>query len=298
MRATRGRLFTVTERSPLAEFLRARREQLQPTDVGLRDSGRRRTPGLRREEVATLAGVSVDYLMRLEQGRDLNPSASVVLALATALRLTETERMHLGKLAAISSAPQLCPSASPLLHQVEPMVQTIIDRLDPTPAFVIGPASHVLASNRSWRSLVEPLGVLATAPYNLARFVLADPRAREVFPDWERVADEQVSRLRAASIRWGDDDTFAALLDELGSLPAFTERWSTHSVAEKRRGTKRLAHPKVGELRLAYEVLLLPDEEQRLITWLPADEATEAAMRIAIDDLPASPARLRVVREA
>jgi transcriptional regulator with XRE-family HTH domain len=283
----------------VAEFLRARREQLQPADVGLPDNGRRRTPGLRREEVATLAGVSIDYLVRLEQGRDTRPSSSVIAALSDALLLDEDQRRHLGILAAIAQSPELCPSARPLAHEVAPTVTALLERLSPTPAFVVGPANDVLAWNDAWERLVRPLGMLDGAtPPNLARHVFLHPNARTVYPDWEAAADEQVSRLRTASGRWGDDHSFAALLEELRTAPDFDSRWSSFATTEKRRGTKRIVHPDLGRLRLAYDVLLLPDDdaEQRLITWLPADDATAKALaRLGDTAIPTSPAQLRVI---
>jgi transcriptional regulator with XRE-family HTH domain len=282
----------------VAEFLRARREQLQPGDVGLPDSGRRRTPGLRREEVATLAGVSIDYLVRLEQGRDTRPSASVIAALADALRLDDGQRRHLYTLAMVSQTAELCPEARPLARAVAPTVTALLERLGPTPAFVAGPANDVLAWNPAWDLLVRPLGMLDGAIPNLARHVFLHPDARTVYPDWVAAADEQVSRLRAATSRWGDDESFAALMDELRTVAAFVERWSIFAATEKRRGTTRLAHPDIGQLRLNYEVLLLADDvdEQRLVTWLPADEATAVALARAGDAaVPTSPAQLRVI---
>jgi len=290
----------VTERSDLASFLRARREQLHPADVGLRDSGSRRTPGLRREEVATLAGVSVDYLMRLEQGRDLKPSGSVIAALASALQLSDSERMHLGRLAAISRAPEMCPGTSALVFEVAPTVRTLLDRLQGVPAFVLGPANDVLAWNPTWETLVEPMALLDERPPNLVRYIFTNPKARSVFVNWTQSADEQVSRLREASLRWGEDAHYVGLVDALMAEPEFATRWSAHGVAEKHRGTKRLAHPEFGELRVSFEVLhLLDDGEQRLVTWLPADEASAAAIdRAVAGAVPVSPAQLRVVREA
>jgi transcriptional regulator with XRE-family HTH domain len=282
----------------VAEFLRARREQLQPADVGLPDNGRRRTPGLRREEVATLAGVSIDYLVRLEQGRDTRPSASVIAALADALLLDDDQRRQLGMLAAIAQSAELCPSARPLAREVAPTVTALLEGLSPTPAFVVGPANDVLAWNDAWERLVRPLGMFDDATPNLARHVFLHPKARAIYPDWEAAADEQVSRLRTASGRWGDDHGFAELMDELRAAPDFNTRWSSFATTEKRRGTKRIVHPDIGRLRLNYDVLLLPDDdvEQRLITWLPADEATAAALTRAGDiAVPTSPAQLRVI---
>jgi transcriptional regulator with XRE-family HTH domain len=282
----------------LAEFLRARRDQVQPGDVGLPDNGRRRTPGLRREEVATLAGVSIDYLVRLEQGRDTRPSPGVIAALADALRLDDEQRRQFSKLAMISQIAELCPAARPLAREVAPTVLALLERLGTTPAFVVGPANDVLGWNDAWEQLVRPLGMLDGAVPNLARHVFLHPSARTVYPDWTAEADEQVSRLRAATTHWGDDDDFAALMDELRAAPDFIERWSIVPATEKRRGTKRIDHPQVGRLRLNYEVLLLADDvdEQRLITWLPADDATATALAGAGDQaVPSSPAQLRVI---
>jgi transcriptional regulator with XRE-family HTH domain len=281
----------------LAELLRSRREALQPADVGLPDRGRRRTPGLRREEVATLAGVSVDYLVRLEQGRDTNPSSSVLRSLADALRLSDDDRLHLLKLATLGDSQELCRADHSPERSVAPTVTALLDRLDPTASVVVGPTNDVLAWNGAWGRLVTPLGFLDGPSPNLARYVFLHAAARSVYPDWELAADEQVSRLRSAAVRWGDDEGLAALMDELHAVPAFAERWAAYGVNEKRRGVKRLVHPDLGELRLAYEVLLLPDDsEQRLVTWLPGDDATAAALALADGPVvPASPAQLRVV---
>jgi transcriptional regulator with XRE-family HTH domain len=282
----------------VAEFLRARREQLQPADVGLPDNGRRRTPGLRREEVATLAGVSIDYLVRLEQGRDTKPSPGVIAALADALRLDDEQRRQLYMLAMVSQGAELCPAPRPLARAVAPTVTALLDRLGPTPAFVVGPANDVLAWNDAWEALVRPLGMLDDAMPNLARHVFLHPDARAVYPDWVAAADEQVSRLRTATGRWGEDESLVALMDELRTTPNFTERWSRFATTEKRRGTTQIVHPDRGRLRLDYEVLLLPDDVdgQRLITWLPADDATATALSRTRDaGVPTSPAQLRVI---
>jgi transcriptional regulator with XRE-family HTH domain len=281
----------------VAEFLRARRDQLQPADVGLPDNGRRRTPGLRREEVATLAGVSIDYLVRLEQGRDTRPSPSVIAALADALRLDDGQRRELYKLAMVSQTSELCPSARPLARAVAPSVTALLKGLGTTPAFVAGPANDVLGWNDAWEQLVRPLGMLHGAVPNLARHVFLHPDARTVYPDWIAAADEQVSRLRAAAGRWRDDHDFAMLMDELRTSPEFNARWSIFAT-EKRRGTTRVVHPDIGQLRLNYEVLLLADDvdELRLITWLPADDSTATALANAGDKaVPSSPAQLRVI---
>jgi transcriptional regulator with XRE-family HTH domain len=284
--------------STFGAFLRARRERVSPADAGLVASPRRRTPGLRREELATLAGVSIDYLIRLEQGRDLRPSAAVLAALAAALRLTDDERFHMVSLVAHEVNAPLCPTGVTPSADVAATVVQLLTRLDQTPAFVVGPQSDVLAWNDAWQRVAGPLGMLDGESPNLARFVFVHPSAPTVLPDWAHAADEQASRLRAASNRWGADPRFVALIEELSAGSAhFATLWSSHAVAEKRRGVKRLVHPEAGELRVAFEVLLLADEgEQRLITWLPADDATAVAMaRLLGSADPVSPARLRVV---
>jgi hypothetical protein len=133
---------------------------------------------------------------------------------------------------------------------------------------------------------------------NLARHVFLHPDARTVYPDWVTAADEQVSRLRAATARWGDDHDFAMLMDELRAAPDFNDRWSIFATTDKRRGTTHIVHPNLGRLRVNYEVLLLPDDidEQRLITWLPADDATVTALAgMGAKAVPSSPAQLRVI---
>jgi len=287
----------VPNRTELGDFLRSRREQLSPAEVGLPASGRRRTPGLRREEVAAIAGVSVDYLVRLEQGRDRNPSTPVVSALADALRLDVNERTHLMKLAQCAATPELCPATAIQPDDVPPTVQALLDRLDPTPAVILGARYQVVAYNRTWERIMQTVGLLDSPAPNLARFTFRDPRARTAFPGWSDTADEQAAVLREAQARWRTDEQLQSLIDELLDEPEFARRWKSHDVARKRRGTKVVVHPDAGPLRVDYEVLELADHPgQRMITWLPADDATESAIRRLADlPAPASPARLRVV---
>ena len=290
----------MSDEGGFGRFLRARREQLRPADVGLPDHGRRRTPGLRREEVATLAGVSIDYLVRLEQGRDSNPSADVLAALSKALRLTEDERMHMAKLSARESGQSMCPEARAAQLEVPATVRVLLDRLQPTPAFVVSPFADVLAWNPAWERVAAPLGLTEGDPPNLARYVLADPRATATFADWDAVADDQVTGLRAAHTWWSDDERLVTLVADLQALPAFAVRWSRHDVGQQRRGTVRLRHPEAGELRLTYEALAVADaDSQRLIAWLPADDATAVRLDALLDEhVVTSPPRLRLVGES
>lgn len=263
----------------LGRFIRSRREALSPADVGLAVGVRRRTPGLRRSEVATLAGISIDYLIRLEQGRDRRPSAGVLAALADALRLSEDDRNHLRTMAMITHTSELCPSDPGPARTVRPTVQAMLDRLEPTPAFVLNRMSDLLAWTAGYDALVRPIGVLDSNPVNLLLFTFCDPRSRSAYPDWDAVADEQAGNLRVGC-RPGDpevDDLLARLTD--GGGAAFTDRWTARPVSQKRSGTKRLVHPEVGALRIAFETMQLPDQDdQRLVVYLPADDATAAGL--------------------
>jgi transcriptional regulator with XRE-family HTH domain len=261
----------------LGAFIRSRREALSPEQVGLSSGGRRRTPGLRRAELATIAGVSVDYLIRLEQGRDTRPSASVVAALADALRLGEQDRIHLKRLGAISMAAELCPTRLPAAQEIRPGVAAVLTSLEPAPALVLNHLADILAWTDTYAALAGPLGILDAEPPNLIRFTFADRRARAVYPDWDRVAIEQVANLR--SVAPGDpevDALVAELTDQAGD--DFTRRWEARPVEQKASGTKRIAHPQVGELTVGFETMQLSDrDDQRLVVYLPADEATAVA---------------------
>ncbi|GAA3740186.1 transcriptional regulator with XRE-family HTH domain [Spinactinospora alkalitolerans] len=255
--------------SDLGAFLRARREAVTPADAGLPAGGaRRRTPGLRRAELATLSGVSVEYLTRLEQGRDSHPSAQVLGALSDALRLSVDERVHLRRLAKTAGGAS-CGAAAPA-RTVRPTVRALLDRLGPGPAVLLNRLSDVLAFTDGFERLADPP--------NLARFVFTDARARTGYPDWDRVAEEQVSRLRLFG---RDEPHVAALADELTVVAgaAFVQRWQAPPSTPRRTGVERWVHPDAGELRLAYEVLDLPDADgQRLIVYLPDDDGAAAGL--------------------
>lgn len=236
---------------------------------------RRRTPGLRRSELATIAGVSVDYLIRLEQGRDTNPSAGVVDALAEALQLGHDDRIHLKRLTAITQNPGLCDSRPDPATAVRPMVAELLERLAATPAIVLNDLADLLAWTPAYETIGGPVGILDRTPPNLLRFTFGDDRARTVYPDWVRVADEQVANLRAAFPV--DDPIGDQLVAELTELAGdeFVDRWNRRQVTRKGTGTKRIVHPAVGELRLAYETMTLSDDApQRVVVYFGADEET------------------------
>jgi transcriptional regulator with XRE-family HTH domain len=289
----------MTERSEIGDFLRSRRERLSPVDVGLPAGRGRRTPGLRREEVATLAGVSIDYLVRLEQGRDTNPSAAVMAALGDALRLSADEKHHLAKLVARINHGPLCPETGELVTDVRPTVRALLDNLGSVPAFVVAPAGDVLAWNHVWAALAAPLGLLDDRLPNVARHVFSHPLARTVWTDWDAVADDQAAQLRSALTLWGEQPQLRAVLDDLARSPEFVRRWESHNVDATPRGVLRAAHPSAGDLQFAYETLDLRDDGQRIVTWLPDDETTAGMLHELVDGpAPVSPARLRVVEHA
>ncbi|MER6995643.1 helix-turn-helix transcriptional regulator [Streptomyces sp. NPDC000410] len=264
----------------LGLFLRTRREAVTPAEVGLPAGPRRRTPGLRRAELATLAGVSVEYVTRLEQGRDRRPSPPVLSALADALRLTPSERVHLHRLTKAADGNFRCMGGAAPARTVRPTVRALLDRLEPTPAVLLNRLSEVLACTGAYDRLMGPLGLLDDTPPNLARFVFTDDRARTAFPDWDHVADEQVAALKQGPFR--ADPAVAVLADELTVTAgtAFAGRVDTVPGLPRSGGIMRLVHPEADDaLRLAYETLELPaEDDQRLIVHLPADDATAAAL--------------------
>jgi transcriptional regulator with XRE-family HTH domain len=263
----------------LGDFLRSRREALSPAALGLPAGPRRRTPGLRRAELATLAGISVEYLTRLEQGRDRNPSTQVLGALADALKLSVDQRIRLRILAKTADGGFPCYAVPPPARAVRPTVRALLDRLEPAPAYVANRIGDVLAFTTGFQRLAGPLGLLDADPPNLARFLFTDPRARSVYPDWALVADAQAAALNP---ELGTPDPHAAeLTDELTVTAgaAFSDRLRRVSGGAPRTGVERLCHPVAGELRLAYETLVLPDaDDQRLVVYLPEDDATAAAL--------------------
>jgi transcriptional regulator with XRE-family HTH domain len=269
----------------LGAFLRAHREAVPPAAVGLPNGNRRRTPGLRRAELATIAGISVDYLTRLEQGRDRSPSTQVLAALADTLGLSHDERIHLHRLAKTTGGGTCDGSAMTRAQTVRPTVQALLDRLEPAPALVANRPGDLLAWTAGFARLAGPTGLLETAPPNLFRYVFTDPRAHDAHPDWDTVAGERAAALRAAAAL--GDPHAALLVDELTIIAG--DRLEGSATLPARTGVERWAHPEVGELRLAYETLVLPDpDEQRLVVYLAADEATAAALDRLTDKHPAA----------
>ncbi|MDT0566367.1 helix-turn-helix transcriptional regulator [Streptomyces sp. DSM 3412] len=254
-------------RAELSEFLRTRRARLQPEDVGLPTFGRhRRVPGLRREELAQLAGVSVAYYTRLEQGNGRNVSAEVLDSIARALRLNDAEHAHLTHLAK-PKAHKKKRSARP--QQVRGALRQLIDTLDGVPAYVTGRRSDILVWNRMAAAVFGDWSALPAQERNWARMVFLRPDYRDLYVDWDQKAADIVSYLRMDAGCHPDDPLLSALVGELSvKSEEFRRLWATHDVKEKSHGVKRMHHPLVGELTLSFETFHLPDDhEQNLITY-------------------------------
>ncbi|WP_460650879.1 helix-turn-helix domain-containing protein [Kribbella endophytica] len=259
----------------LGEFLRSRRGRLDPDDVGLVQHGRRRVPGLRREEVAQLAGVSADYYTRLEQGRGRQVSDAVLDAISRALRLNPTEHSYLYDLARPQRDEQV---ERPVLR---PTVQQLLESLRDVPAIVVDYRMMIVGSN-----------ALGAAAFGItddprtrdrARFFWLDPAAREFFVDWAGDAETITAELRLQTARHPGDRWLAELVGELSiHSEEFRTLWADHTVREKTQGRKKLNHPLVGELNLAYERLdVAQDSELSLITYLAAP-GSPTAERLAL----------------
>lgn len=288
------------QRAELGEFLRSRRARLRPEDVGLPDYGRhRRVPGLRREELAQLAGVSVAYYTRMEQGHGQNVSAEVLDAIARALRLDGTERAHLSRLAAPKPRKR---RQSPRPQQVRPELRTLLDAMEGVPAYLVGRRQDVIGWNRLAAAVFGDFGTLPAQERNLVRLVFLDPATAELYADWECRACEVVSNLRLYAGRFPDDERLTALVGELSvKNEEFRRLWAAHTVANKTHGQKRLRHPLVGELELSFETLALPDDPaQFLVTYhaVPGSPSADALRLLASWSAEPGPAQPREPREA
>ena len=244
----------------IAEFLTSRRGKVTPEQVGLPTYGARRVKGLRREEVASLAGVSVEYYRRLERGNVSGVSEGVLEALARALRLDDAERAHLHDLArAVGWVGANSPTRRRSTQQrVRPAVQRIVDGMT-TPAIVRNSRVDYLSANALGRALYAPVFESREQPANSARFTFLDPAAQDFYADWERTAKDLVAHLRSEAGRNPYDRDLSDLIGELSTRsPEFRTWWAAHNVRYHQTGTKRLHHPVVGDLELSYEVMELP----------------------------------------
>ncbi|RSS38220.1 helix-turn-helix domain-containing protein [Streptomyces sp. WAC08241] len=250
----------------LSEFLRSRRARLKPQDVGLPEFGRhRRVPGLRREELAQLAGVSVAYYTRLEQGNGRNVSMEVLDSIARALRLSDSERAHLAHLAK-PTVKKRQRAAISRPQQVRPGISYLLESMDGVPAVVLGRRLDLLAWNRTARALLGDFAAWEPHERNMARMVFLDPNARSLYLDWECKATEVVSVLRLYAGCYPDDPHLLALVGELSvRSEEFRSLWAAHTVADKGHGTKRMRHPLVGEMTLSYETLKVSGDDPDLV---------------------------------
>jgi transcriptional regulator with XRE-family HTH domain len=246
----------VDRTNDISEFLTSRRGRVAPEQAGLPSYGKRRVPGLRREEVASLAGVSAEYYKRLERGNLSGVSDLVLEALARALRLDDAERAHLFDLAR-AAGPAAPRRRRPVQQRVRPVVQRILDQLG-TPAIVRSSRGEHLAANQLGRALYAPLFESREQPANSARFTFLDPAAVGFYADWDRVAGDLVAHLRSEAGRNPYDRGLSDLVGELSTRSdEFRTRWAAHDVRFHRTGTKRLHHPVVGDLELSYESMEL-----------------------------------------
>lgn len=272
-------LVPMDRRAELTEFLRSRRARLRPEDAGLPDfGGQRRVPGLRREELAQLAGISVDYYVRLEQGRNQHVSDTVLTAVARALRLSDDELAHLRNLA---RPPRNRPQTTKR-QRVRPGLQRLLDTVD-GPAYVVGRQVDILAWNDLGRAVFADFAALPAEDRNWVRLTFFDDGIRSLFVDWAGKARDVVAYLRMDAGRHPDDTRLANLVGELSVKSAeFRKLWAGQQVRDKTHGRYLLRHPLVGDLDLAYETLRLPDDpDQALIAYTAeAGSASEANLRL------------------
>jgi transcriptional regulator with XRE-family HTH domain len=283
--------------SELGEFLRVRRAALQPEDVGLKNYGVRRVPGLRREELAMLAGVSNTYYTRLEQGLSNNASEAVIDAIARALNLNSDERLHLFNLARPATKSKRRASSRP--DRARPGTVRLIDSIATTPAVVLGRRSEVLAWNKLGHRLVaghlhfESPNTPAERP-NMTRLLFLDEHTRALYMNWPEEAARAVSSLRLLAGTAPDDLELTALVGELTlKSPEFAKLWAKHPVQNCMSGMKLMHHPEVGTLELNFEVLAQPDESGHRVLMYTADEGSPAAAGLRLLATEPEPATLQ-----
>jgi transcriptional regulator with XRE-family HTH domain len=264
-------------RSEIRDFLTSRRARITPEDVGLKAFGPRRVPGLRREEVATLAGLSVDYYNRLERGNLGGASDGVLDALADALQLDEAERAHLHDLAR-AGQPSSRARRRPATQTVRPSVQWMLDAMTGSPAFAENGRLDALGANQLGRALYPAVFKPGREPSNWARFVFFDSAARSFFDDWDRAAKDCVAILRSEAGRNPHDRELSDLVGELATKSEeFRKLWAAHNVRLHTKGVKRFNHPVVGELELSFNRLELMADTGLMIVAYSAEPGSRSA---------------------
>src|SRR4051812_47862201 len=266
-------------KSEIRDFLTSRRARITPQDAGLRTFGPRRVPGLRREEVATLAGLSVDYYNRLERGNLGGASDSVLDALADALRLDDAERAHLFDLARASQPTASRGRRRPATQTVRPSVQWMLDSMTASAAFAENGRLDALGANRLGRALYPALfGAGRRQPANWARFVFLNLEARNFYGDWDRTAKDCVAILRSEAGRNPHDRELSDLVGELATQSEeFRGLWAAHNVRLHTKGVKRFNHPVVGELELSFNRLDVVADAGLMIVAYPAEPGSRSA---------------------
>jgi transcriptional regulator with XRE-family HTH domain len=265
------------DQTELGRFLRARRTRIRPGEVGLpTGTGYRRTPGLRREELATLAGVSIDYYTRLERGRETRPSPAVVDALANALRLDDEEREYLHDLVA-QAARRVPQSRAQPSRTVRPTVKLLLETIRPNPAYVVGRTNDLLAANPGGVRLLHGMTDWPVRQRNTIRYTFLHPAARDLWPDWEQKAKGCVAQLRAVMGSDPDAPDLAALVGELiVKSPDFNRLWERYEIRAIGDGSKTFIHPVVGTMTLTHEVLNVNRAEgQRMVIYLATPGSPE-----------------------
>lgn len=269
-------------RAEVREFLVSRRARITPELAGIDAVGtRRRVKGLRRDEVARLAGVSVDYYTRLERGNLSGVSDSVLDAIAGALQLDRAEHDHLYDLARAASASR--PRSKPPISPVQPPLQFLLDAITGAPAFVSNNREDVLAANLLGYAMYSEMFRGSSRPANYSRFIFLDPRARDFYSDWERAANTNVAILRRQAGRFPHDKSLAELIGELSMRSDdFRTRWAAHNVHRHYTGTKRFRHPVVGPLELTFVQTELDEDTGLTLTVYPAvpGSETEQALKL------------------
>jgi transcriptional regulator with XRE-family HTH domain len=274
---------TSTRRHELATFLRSRRERILPEDVGLPPGSRRRTPGLRREEVAQLAGVGVTWYTWLEQGRDIKASAQVLEAVARTLRMDHQERLHLYRLAGI--APLSTDSECAMLPG---HVHDVIAQLDPFPAVISSPRFDLLAYNRAYNFMVDDLDALPEDERNLIWLFFTDPAWATVCDGWDAAGDHLVAQLRTSMATHLDDPLWTELVNRLlAASPAFAQRWERHDVTTVPITVKRFRNRLVGDLQLhTTKMWIGRTGVAQLTTYSPADDETGLRLERLVERAP------------
>ncbi|MGC9541411.1 helix-turn-helix transcriptional regulator [Streptomyces sp. UG1] len=268
------------QRRQLGQFLRSRRERLTPDEVGLPQTGRRRTPGLRREELALLAGISATWYTYLEQGRDIRVSQQVLNALAAALRLDRHERDHLLRLAGHAPAAE-AEEHEPLTAEAGAVPLL----LQPNPAYIIGGNYDVLSHNQAAHELFPRLITEADRPANFARWVFLEPVARDVLVDWEPEARGLLGRLRTLAARHGDDPRYTRLIEDLNEgSPQVRDWWPQYEVQARHSGRKRLRHPRRGAIDYAYTAFHLAEQpEHTLVVYFDSSSSVPSHLSVPAD---------------